>query len=87
MKRKRPELAIVASWVIPGLGQVYLGARRLGWTLVAVFLVFAIPIWAQLAPYEVAVWPALAVWAVAQVDVWRRAARVPRDYLEPREDR
>lgn len=81
---RRPEVAIAASWILPGLGQLYLGARGPGLVLVAISLALAIPVWAQLVPFVVLVGPLLAVCLYSQFDVWRRAGVSPRDYLEPR---
>jgi hypothetical protein len=78
---KRPEFAILASWLLPGLGQIYLRAWGPGLGFLAVFLALAIPVWTELVPYGVLIGPVLVVWVACQVDVWRRAGVAPRDYL------
>src|SRR3954463_11125580 len=56
---KRPELAILLSCLVPGLGEVYLGRRQQGAALVVVFLALAIPVWVNAVPYLILVWPTL----------------------------
>jgi TM2 domain-containing membrane protein YozV len=85
-RSKRPEVAILLSWMVPGLGEVYLGRRRRGLVLIALFLVFAVPVWAQAVAYVVFIWPLLAIWVVGQIGVWRAAGVRPRDYIRPRAD-
>jgi hypothetical protein len=45
------------------------------------FFAFAIPVWAGAVPYTAFVWPALVVWVIGQVSVWRGAGVHPRDYI------
>jgi hypothetical protein len=70
--RGRIARALVLSWVLPGLGELYLGLPR-GPALVvlAVFLLVAIPVWASLVPYVLALPFVLAVWLWGQARVRR----------------
>jgi TM2 domain-containing membrane protein YozV len=81
---KHPEIAILLSWLVPGAGEVYLGRRCQGAALIVAFLTLAIPIWANLLPYLILVWPTLVVWVIGQVRVWRAAGVRPSDYTRLR---
>jgi hypothetical protein len=65
--RRRGARALVLSWMIPGAGELALGLPRWPAVMVlAVFLVVAVPVWASLVPYLVALPFAAAVWIVGQ---------------------
>jgi TM2 domain-containing membrane protein YozV len=78
---KRIEVAIVLSWLVPGLGHMYLGRIARGLLFVVPFGVLATLVWSKALPYLVALGPYLILWLVAQLQLWKLGDRQPRDYL------
>ena len=66
--RDRVARALLLSWLLPGSGELALGLpRRSAIALLAAYLTIAIPAWASVVPYLLAVPFALAVWLAGQI--------------------
>ena len=65
------------SWMLPGAGQLYLGQRRKGASMLALYLAAAIPAGVlvfthdDLFPVVVACLPGMAIWIWSQHDIRR----------------
>jgi hypothetical protein len=67
IRRDRAARAVVASWMLPGLGEWLLGVnKRNAAVLMAAYLTVAIPLWAQVVPVWLGVAFALPLWILGQ---------------------
>lgn len=74
LPRPRVARAIWLSWLLPGLGELYLGLPRSpALRVLAAFLATAIPVWTSIVPALVGIAFALPVWIWGQSQLRRRS--------------
>src|SRR5262249_3497198 len=65
--RSRVASAIALSWLVPGLGDLYVGLpRRHALILILTYLAIAIPVWTSIMPIALGVPLAMLVWIWGQ---------------------
>lgn len=83
-RKNEAEIAIVLSWLVPGLGHMYLGRFVPGLAFSAVFFALAVPAYVGALSLLTVLLPVLIVWVASQVALWRALGARPTDYFGTR---
>jgi hypothetical protein len=67
----RRERIMLASWLVPGTGQLMLGMKRRGQLHLALWAVCIVPCWFGVVPPVPGAIATFMAWLAAQVHLWR----------------